>query len=113
MHDLTKEELALLEADEQVQEKPARRGRKPGPKPGARLASTDERPDGPVDDEPAQQTEEPIDGRVEGGLGESSKEPQRQTEQAPAETPSPDRGPFTPAQYDDDGWGDTPAQMRG
>lgn len=26
---------------------------------------------------------------------------------------SPERGPHTPAQYDDDGWGDTPVQMRG
>lgn len=34
----------------------------------------------------------------------------------PVETPAPvaDRGPVTPAQWlDDDGWGDTPVQMRG
>lgn len=32
----------------------------------------------------------------------------------PAPAPAkPARGPHTPAQWDDDGWGDTPIQMRG
>lgn len=34
-------------------------------------------------------------------------------EEVAAPAPSPARGPYTPVQYDDDGWGDLPVQMRG
>jgi hypothetical protein len=37
----------------------------------------------------------------------------RKTEDKPEAPPEPDRGPLSPAQHEDDGWGDTPVQMRG
>ena len=31
----------------------------------------------------------------------------------PVDETEPERGTLSPAQFDDDGWGDTPVQMRG
>lgn len=33
--------------------------------------------------------------------------------ETPAPAAAPARGPYTPVQFDDDGWGDRPIQMRG
>lgn len=112
MHELTEEELALL-ADEASAERPVRRGRKPGPKrAGAPHETSAESPVETLVEtriEPAvaapmsEQADEQVDDRPE--------ERVKYREQAPA--PVATRGPHTPAQYDDDGWGGLPVQMRG
>jgi hypothetical protein len=38
--------------------------------------------------------------------------PRRVADETPTTTPTSMRGSITPAQWDDDGWGDTPVQMR-
>ncbi len=45
----------------------------------------------------------------------AGKQRTRKSEDKPAEqTEKPaERGPLSPVQHDDDGWGDTPVQMRG
>lgn len=116
MHELTEEELALL-ADEASAERPVRRGRKPGPKrAGAPHETSAESPvESPVEThvetriEPA--VAAPISGQADEQEDDSLEERVKYREQAPA--PVATRGPHTPAQYDDDGWGGLPVQMRG
>jgi hypothetical protein len=45
---------------------------------------------------------------------ETALPPRKKAEPEPVEAPKVDeRGPLSPAQHEDDGWGDTPVQMRG
>lgn len=123
MHELTEEELALL-ADEASVDRPVRRGRKPGRKPGDKGAGTSHdhrinQPAGAAEDPVVEMfVEAPVEASVETlgeppaeiALNERDEVRGEYREQAP--TPVATRGPHTPAQYDDDGWGDLPVQMR-
>lgn len=44
---------------------------------------------------------------------EDKPEPKAEVKAPVVEEPVLERGPYSPAQFDDDGWGDTPVQMRG
>lgn len=61
-----------------------------------------QKPRKPKDEEvKASEEREPVDKRA-GAKGDKQDQGQSQ-----------ERGPLSPVQFDDDGWGDTPAQMRG
>lgn len=128
INQLTPEEKALLRAHD---EKPPRRkpqaaakeavpvqAKKAAPAPVVAEHVEHVEQDRPIQakeaDAPIPAKEEHAPARVEKDVSSAAVK-HVEEEDAPVEAaaPAPARGPYTPAQWDDDGWGGLPVQMRG